>query len=1055
MDRTAKKIFSFVLAIILLAGVFSASFSMNAYAFGEEARPSNSGFLHINKDGMLVSQEDQLVQLRGVSTHGLLYYPNYVNGNLIARISREWGVNLVRLAVYSEDYCKGNEQESLDLLYTGIDTAISQNMYVIVDWHILNDNDPNQNVAKAVEFFSIVGKKYGKIPNIIYEICNEPNGDTTWKDIKDYANCVIPVIRNFNDEAIIIVGTPDYDREIHYAIEDPIRGYSNIMYAYHFYASSHGSKMRNDVRDAVLAKVPVFISESGISAESGDGQLDYDGIASWYSMVNNLNLSYTIWSLSNKDETSAMFKPSLLRPSRFMDDDLTDSGKFAKAFISGGNAADIAKDLRQSHKYGALDAFLDKLPNKWIFAGVIGAFLSIMFFLIMAGIGHFGGKNFNTYPKLIKLTSKPDEVKHKSVRNFGKVMMILTYFFSLVYLVWRVLFSIPLYAGILAIVCNIILLIVEIMGFVESQIHYSTMISLKDYPVPEVDGEFPDVDIFVATYNEPTDLLRKTLYGCKMMDYPDKSKVHIYLCDDKRRPAMRELAEELGVNYFDRPDNNGAKAGNLNAALARTSSPYVVTFDADMIPQKQFLMKTIPYFMDADRRNAMLPEDKRIPMGFIQTPQCFYSPDVFQYNLYNENRIPNEQDFFYRTIEAAKTEQNCVIYGGSNTVLSREALDAIGGFYTETITEDFATGMLIEAAGFVSLGLPTPLASGLSASSFKEHIQQRTRWGRGVISTARQLKYGKNKNLSVFQKINYFGSVFYWYSPIKNLIYILAPMMYAVFSIPMFVCTTGELALFWLPMFICQTIYMPMISHGSLSYTWSGIQEISVMPNMLLPIIQESLGISLTSFKVTNKDKKAAVKEDNRKDKIPFIVLIALSIFGIVRVIIQIRTIHAWGLIAVLFWLLRNLYFCLMSLFLIDGRVSYLENAIVKDGEMVSITTIDDKTFDGITTVLTEHNMNVFLDQSDALRLGQVVKIQLMNDEGEMDLIGTVVSVIRSKESRQGDVYTIEILQFNEYQDSYTYNLYNRVPSLPQSFKRNLDPFTNFWMNYVRHLSDK
>jgi len=1054
MKKLIKKILSIAAAIVVATGIMCTSSATDAYAFGGESRPSNSGYLQINKDGMLVSQDGELVQLRGVSTHGLLYYPNFVDEDLFRRISSEWGVNLVRLAVYSEDYCNGNERQSLELLFKGIDAAIDNNMYVIVDWHILNDNDPNENVAKAVEFFSEVGKKYGKIPNIIYEICNEPNGDTTWGDIKNYANCIIPVIKNFSDEAIIIVGTPNFDREIRCAVEDPIKNYDNIMYAYHFYASSHGSDMRNDVRDAIGAKLPVFISESGISPESGDGQLDYDGISSWYNMVNNLNISYTIWSLSNKDETSAMFVPSLTRPSRFTDDDLTDSGKFAKAYISGENASNIAKDLRQSHKYGALDRFVGKLQNKWIFVAAIGGLLTIILFLAMAGMGRLGGKKYNTYPKLLKLTSKPGELKQKSVRNFGKVMLILTSFFSLVYLTWRVIFSVPLYAGVLAIICNIILLIVEIMGFVESQIHYSSMISFKEYPVPEVEGEFPDVDIFVATYNEPTDLLRKTLYGCKMMDYPDKNKVHIYLCDDKRRPSMRELAEELGVNYFDRPDNKGAKAGNLNAALARTSSPYVVTFDADMIPQKQFLMKTIPYFMDAERRNAMLPEGKKTPMGFIQTPQCFYSPDVFQYNLYNENRIPNEQDFFYRTIEAAKTEQNCVIYGGSNTLLSREALNAIGGFYTETITEDFATGMLIEAAGFVSLGLPTPLASGLSASSYKEHIQQRTRWGRGVISTARQLKYGKNKNLSALQKLNYFGSVFYWYSPIKNLIYILAPMMYAVFTIPMFVCTTEELALFWLPMLICQTIYMPMISRGSLSYTWSGIQEISVMPKLLLPIIQESLGITLSSFKVTNKDKRVAVKEDNTKDKIPFFILIAVSVFGIIRVIIQMKEIHAWGLIAVLFWLIRNLYFCLMSLFLIDGRVSNLENAIVKDAEVVSVTDVNGQTFDGITTVLTEHNLSVYLDTPEALKLGQVVRIDLINDEGEMELEGTIVALTRSKND-QGDVYTIEILDFKEKQDIYTYNLYNRVPSLPQNLKRNLDPFTNFWMNYVRHISDK
>ena len=142
---------------------------------------------------------------------------------------------------------------------------------------------------------------------------------------------------------------------------------------------------------------------------------------------------------------------------------------------------------------------------------------------------------------------------------------------------------------------------------------------------------------------------RRTVNGCVHLKYPDPKKVHIWICDDNRRGEMRALAEEMGVGYFDRPDNKGAKAGNLNHALSLTSAPYVVTLDADMIPKSDFLLKTIPYFVDAEERNRKLPEDKRMPLGLLQTPQCFYDPDVFQHALYSEKRVPNEQDFFYRT----------------------------------------------------------------------------------------------------------------------------------------------------------------------------------------------------------------------------------------------------------------------------------------------------------------------------------------------------------------------------------------------------------------------
>ena len=165
----------------------------------------------------------------------------------------------------------------------------------------------------------------------------------------------------------------------------------------------------------------------------------------------------------------------------------------------------------------------------------------------------------------------------------------------------------------------------------------------------------------------------------------------------------------------------------------------------------------------------------------------------------------------------AKTVSNSVIYGGSNTVLSRRALEAVGGFYTGSITEDFATGLLIEAAGFISLAVPEPLASGIAPFTFKEHIKQRTRWGRGVIVTARKLKIWQRKELSLQQKVNYWSSVIYWYSPIKNLIYTLAPLMYAVFAIPVFRCSWLELLVYWVPMYVMQTFCLSLVSGNRVS----------------------------------------------------------------------------------------------------------------------------------------------------------------------------------------------------------------------------------------------
>ena len=152
----------------------------------------------------------------------------------------------------------------------------------------------------------------------------------------------------------------------------------------------------------------------------------------------------------------------------------------------------------------------------------------------------------------------------------------------------------------IAIAGNILLLIVEVLGFVESLILFRNLLGLKKHPLPEIPKDaWPDVDIFIATYNEPVELLRKTINGCKHLKYPDLNKVHVWVCDDNRRPHMRALAEEMGVGYFDRPDNKGAKAGNLNHALALTSAPYIVTLDADMVVKSDFLLKTILLYIRA------------------------------------------------------------------------------------------------------------------------------------------------------------------------------------------------------------------------------------------------------------------------------------------------------------------------------------------------------------------------------------------------------------------------------------------------------------------------
>ena len=289
---------------------------------------ANHGVLSV-KGTDIVDKNGSVFQLKGISTHGINWFPDYVNQEAFSDLS-EYGVNAIRLAMYTADYngyCSGGNQSELeDLIDKGVQACTQLGLYVIVDWHILNDNNPNQNKDAAKSFFDTMSQKYAEYDNIIYEICNEPNGGTTWEDIKSYAEEVIPVIRKNDKNAIIIVGTPNWSQDVDIASENPITGQENIVYAVHFYASTHKQEIRNKVITARENGLPVIVSECSICEASGNGSINYDEASSWMELINEYHLSFFAWNLSNKDEQSSILKSSVNKTSGFTKEDFSDTG---------------------------------------------------------------------------------------------------------------------------------------------------------------------------------------------------------------------------------------------------------------------------------------------------------------------------------------------------------------------------------------------------------------------------------------------------------------------------------------------------------------------------------------------------------------------------------------------------------------------------------------------------------------------------------------------------------------------------------------------------------
>lgn len=326
------------------AGSVAASGSAETAAASEStgvALPSTAGALSVSGT-QLVGESGQAVQLRGPSTHGLAWFPQYVNADFFSELRQDWNANVVRLAMYTAEsggYCTdGNKEELLQLIDDGVKYATEADLYVIIDWHILSDTNPLDNKSEALEFFKTVSAKYADHNNVLYEICNEPNGSTSWDDIKTYANEVIPVIRENAPESVIIVGTPTWSQDVDKASADPLE-FDNVMYALHFYAATHKDDLRAKLTAAHEAGLPVFVSEFGICDASGNGAYDMESANAWVELLDSYGASYVSWNLSNKDESSAWFKSNCDKVSGFEDADLSDEALWFKSVMAGEGAA--------------------------------------------------------------------------------------------------------------------------------------------------------------------------------------------------------------------------------------------------------------------------------------------------------------------------------------------------------------------------------------------------------------------------------------------------------------------------------------------------------------------------------------------------------------------------------------------------------------------------------------------------------------------------------------------------------------------------------------------
>lgn len=292
----------------------------------------------------LVNECGYPIQLRGMSTHGLQWFGNCICDESLNVMVTQWKIDLFRVAIYVQEggYVKNKDGYKTQVDHW-VDECEKHGIYCLIDWHVLNPGNPNDNgYSDASDFWDYMSKKHGSKKHVLYEICNEPNGGVQWSGdsgVKSYAEKMLKIIRDTNkDETVVIVGTPTWSQDVDDAANDPLKQ-SNVMYTLHFYAGDpdHQDRLRNKANTAISKGLAIFVTEFGTSCASGNGCFDEGKMRTWFKWMNDNNVSFANWSYADKGETSAALQEGSCGQQKW--NNTTDSGTLIKTLISESRKA--------------------------------------------------------------------------------------------------------------------------------------------------------------------------------------------------------------------------------------------------------------------------------------------------------------------------------------------------------------------------------------------------------------------------------------------------------------------------------------------------------------------------------------------------------------------------------------------------------------------------------------------------------------------------------------------------------------------------------------------
>ena len=446
---------------------------------------------------------------------------------------------------------------------------------------------------------------------------------------------------------------------------------------------------------------------------------------------------------------------------------------------------------------------------------------------------------------------------------------------TLRYIAWRTLSTLNLGQPLNG-TFSMLLFVLEMLTLCSSTIQLFLMLRVKDrrreadfLSQSVMTGEYaPTVDVLIPTYDEPEAILKRTVMGCQALNYPHKD---IYILDDTRRPAVEALAQSLGCHYMTRPDNRHAKAGNLNAAIARTSGDLITVFDADFVPTTNFLQRTVGFFQN--------PE-----MGLVQTPQSFYNADPIARNLGLEDILTPEEEVFFRQIQPIRDGAGSVICSGTSFVVRRQALKEAGGFVTDSLSEDYFTGIRLSAQGYRLIYLDEKLSAGLAAESIADQASQRLRWARGTLQAffieANPLTI---PGLTFLQRLAHLEGLLHWFSSISRVGFLLFPFAYAFLGVIPLQATMNEVVYFFLPYIVAQFSTFAWLNGRSRSALLSDIYSLVLAFPLAFTVLRVMLNPFGRAFNVTPKGQTRLHYRFNWKLAWPLVFMFVVTAVSLWR----------------------------------------------------------------------------------------------------------------------------------------------------------------------------